>query len=540
MVGEGRLLKVFFYSLAVNPSLSIITINFNNRDGLQKTIESVISQSYTDFEWIVIDGGSTDGSLALIEQYAKHFAYWVSEPDKGIYNAMNKGIKQSLGDYLLFLNSGDRLCDKYVVEDFLKLSFKEDIVSGNIIIDDSIYDVRFSPDEEELSYSYMCEGTILHPSSFIKRELFLKYGDYDESLKIVSDWKFFFICLIQHSCSYRKWERCISSFNTGGISESPKGMILLQSERERVKAEILPYVYRSFSDLNRTNAQLCSSISMSLGVRVGRFLQRIIRKASCVTCILYLELKRAFLGKRSRTNTQERVIVSMTSCAERLKNVPLVVDSLLQNSVKPDLIVLNLSEEEFLETGRSLSASIMNLVDKGIIDIIWTPGNLKAFKQFIPTMKKYPDDIIIAVDDGLVYPKDLIETFLKKHKQNPKSPLSGNFSCVNGVNGHCRYASLVKSDYYGNYIDELFDDQILEMNVDDIFYVFCAALNNVHYQYVGKLFYTNLRSIQAIDGLPDKGKNKTDKALIDYMINKIKDRYHIDMTKINKPLFTFV
>ena len=99
--------------------LSIITINLNNREGLQKTIESVISQTFRDFEWIVIDGGSTDGSAELIKQYAAHFAYWVSESDKGIYNAMNKGIRQAKGEWLQFLNSGDQLyeetteCAKY-------------------------------------------------------------------------------------------------------------------------------------------------------------------------------------------------------------------------------------------------------------------------------------------------------------------------------------------------------------------------------------------------------------------------------------------
>ena len=78
--------------------LSIITVNYNNREGLQRTIDSVVSQTFRDFEWIVIDGGSTDGSKELIKQYADHFSYWVSEPDKGIYNAMNKGILKATGE----------------------------------------------------------------------------------------------------------------------------------------------------------------------------------------------------------------------------------------------------------------------------------------------------------------------------------------------------------------------------------------------------------------------------------------------------------
>lgn len=89
--------------------LSIITVNLNNRDGLKRTIDSVVSQTFTDYEWIVIDGGSNDGSRELIEHYSDHFAYWCSEPDKGIYNAMNKGIAHAKGEWLQFLNSGDVL-----------------------------------------------------------------------------------------------------------------------------------------------------------------------------------------------------------------------------------------------------------------------------------------------------------------------------------------------------------------------------------------------------------------------------------------------
>ena len=115
--------------------LSIITVNLNNRDGLQKTIDSVICQTFRDFEWIVIDGGSTDGSKELIEQYADHFAYWVSEPDKGIYNAMNKGIKVAKGEYLQFLNSGDSLWNETTLQGVVPFfSGTTDIFYGDVAI----------------------------------------------------------------------------------------------------------------------------------------------------------------------------------------------------------------------------------------------------------------------------------------------------------------------------------------------------------------------------------------------------------------------
>jgi len=115
----------------MQPKLSIITVNLNNAEGLRKTIESVVTQTFTDFEYIIIDGGSTDGSVEIIKLYADKITYWVSEPDKGIYNGMNKGIMVAKGEYCQFLNSGDWL----VNENVLKEVFADvDIVYGDLKI----------------------------------------------------------------------------------------------------------------------------------------------------------------------------------------------------------------------------------------------------------------------------------------------------------------------------------------------------------------------------------------------------------------------
>lgn len=114
--------------------ISIITINFNNKNGLIKTLNSVISQTCKEFEWIIIDGGSTDGSKELLENYSEHITYWVSEPDNGIYHAMNKGIRVAKGDYLQFLNSGDYLANNKTIEDFYNENFTDDVIYGNAII----------------------------------------------------------------------------------------------------------------------------------------------------------------------------------------------------------------------------------------------------------------------------------------------------------------------------------------------------------------------------------------------------------------------
>ena len=111
--------------------LSIITINYNNLEGLKKTYESVVCQTWTDYEWIIIDGGSTDGSREFIEEHQDKFAYWCSEPDKGVYNAMNKGIAKAQGEYLNFMNSGDRFYDHQTLNEVFSSGFQEDILYGN-------------------------------------------------------------------------------------------------------------------------------------------------------------------------------------------------------------------------------------------------------------------------------------------------------------------------------------------------------------------------------------------------------------------------
>lgn len=177
--------------------LSIITVNLNNREGLQKTIDSVVAQTFKDFEWIVIDGGSTDGSKELIEQYTNRFAYWVSEPDKGIYNAMNKGIKVAKGEYLQFLNSGDWLWENDTLNKVFLSTPKKDVLYGNWVQKDG---TLFSA-PHILDAIYFFQSTLSHQAVFIKRELFLNKL-YDENLQVASDWKHLLSSIVIENHSY--------------------------------------------------------------------------------------------------------------------------------------------------------------------------------------------------------------------------------------------------------------------------------------------------------------------------------------------------
>ncbi len=169
-------------------SFSIITINYNNTSGLKKTIDSVKSQTYIDFEWIVIDGDSNDGSKELLEKYQEHFAYWCSEPDTGIYNAINKGLSHATGEYVQFLNSGDWLYDSTSLEKALaQIDGKYDIYYGDMVqVNDGgkLNPIRY-PDE--LGFLFFPYNNICHQATFYKRSLF-ENNPYDESFSIVSDW----------------------------------------------------------------------------------------------------------------------------------------------------------------------------------------------------------------------------------------------------------------------------------------------------------------------------------------------------------------
>jgi len=236
--------------------LSVITINFNNRNGLEKTILSIINQTYNSIEYIVIDGGSTDGSVEIIKQYAPEIDYWISERDAGIYNAMNKGIVKATGDYLLFMNSGDSLVDCFVLEKFTSFEFSEDIVYGNVYFTGGSEKSAWCP-PAKLTFNHFVENSIPHQASFIKRKLFNTVGLYDEQLKISSDWKFFLDAIIKFKCTYKKVELYIADFDVNGLSNNSA---LVESEKFSVITK--QYAALLF-EAYRANFKIASNVKRS-------------------------------------------------------------------------------------------------------------------------------------------------------------------------------------------------------------------------------------------------------------------------------------
>lgn len=215
------------------PKISIITVNYNNLKGLKRTVESVVGQTWKEFEYIIIDGGSTDGSTAFLNENAHLFDYWVSEPDNGVYHAMNKAIAQAKGEYLLFLNSGDHFYSDNILSQIQEEIYQHDLIYFNLqVVEGEKTFVKEYP--EVLSFAYFVNDTLPHPATFIKKEAFYSCGMYKEDFKIMSDWKFFLDAICKYNLTYKKRNTILSTFYIGGISSNPMNRNVKFQEKQWV------------------------------------------------------------------------------------------------------------------------------------------------------------------------------------------------------------------------------------------------------------------------------------------------------------------
>ena len=206
--------------------LSIVTVCYNEKD-IGRTCESIVSQSCQDFEWIVVDGGSTDGSLEVIKHYKERIDILISEPDNGIYDAMNKGIRLAKGKWINFMNGGDTFADNGIVGDFLHFAGDNpaaDVIYGdfNRMLPDG--GVRKSEFPDVVDKVFFYNKSVNHQASFIRSRLFRRFGMYDETFRIAADmdkWLMF----VNNGCLFRHWERYVANFYLDGISSTHKQLL---------------------------------------------------------------------------------------------------------------------------------------------------------------------------------------------------------------------------------------------------------------------------------------------------------------------------
>ncbi|MDJ0699529.1 MAG: glycosyltransferase family 2 protein [Woeseiaceae bacterium] len=231
--------------------VSIVTVCFNSAATIRDAIDSVLAQSHPDVEYIIIDGGSTDDTMKIVSEYEDRIATVVSEPDQGIYDAMNKGIRAATGDIVGILNSDDFFASKDVVADVVQ-AFRENeeagIVFGDVVFvspEDLNYVKRYYSSRHfkpwKLRFGYMPP----HPATFVRRDLYTRYGEYNLEFRIAADYEMYVRWLIRNEVRFRRIDEVLVRMRLGGISTAGlrSSMVL---NREIVRACVDNGLYTNF------------------------------------------------------------------------------------------------------------------------------------------------------------------------------------------------------------------------------------------------------------------------------------------------------
>lgn len=236
------------------PKVTIVTVVFNASDEIETTLKSITSQSYVNKEIIVIDGGSTDGTIQLVERYAHKIDCFKTEKDKGIYDAMNKGIKYSSGDWICFMNAGDTFFNQKTIQDL----FEKEVISHDILAGDCIADYKsFTKllkvkDIREINYGMI----FCHQSVIVKADIY-REKMFDLSFKIASDFNFFYWCHLANK-KIRIYDFPFSIISTGGVSDTMKLKVILEN-RKIVRQSSKTNLYIEFKYLLKIISTLIKS-----------------------------------------------------------------------------------------------------------------------------------------------------------------------------------------------------------------------------------------------------------------------------------------
>lgn len=219
------------------PEFSIITICLNEAHGMEQTCESIIQQKYSNYEWIVVDGASTDSTLDILDRYHERITTLVTEADDGIYDAMNKGIELSRGKYLVFMNGGDRFSSSEVL-DWVAQAPQADLIYGQLELNEPGGELLSPP--EKIRCDYLIKHMIHHQAAFFHRSLFGCFGLYDTSYRIAADYEFFSRILLKGEISHHYIAKPIAIFDYGGISRNQNYRQLRKRENHRIRAKYFP------------------------------------------------------------------------------------------------------------------------------------------------------------------------------------------------------------------------------------------------------------------------------------------------------------
>ena len=252
--------------------ISVITINYNNASGLRRTLDSVFSQDYKSIESIVIDGGSTDLSKSTIIAFEDKIRYWISETDTGPYQAMNRGIEQAKGDYLLFLNSGDVFSSQNALSEFVGHGqFSGDVIYGDYLFVQG--GKKNYPDQ--LSPYYFMRTSLPHQSTLFSKRVFELMGPYDESYKLSGDRSFYLASFLDGRFEFRHVPVPLSVFDLRGMSNDPATRELKLMEDDRLFRDHYGVYYEDMKLLAQKELELSAARRNSVNGYLKRLLRRL-------------------------------------------------------------------------------------------------------------------------------------------------------------------------------------------------------------------------------------------------------------------------
>lgn len=249
------------------PRFSIVTVCLNTAGDIARTVESVLSQDGADYEYIVIDGGSTDGTLEILQSYGKRISVLVSEPDSGIFNAMNKAIRLSIGEYIYFLNSGDVFASNDILKKMNDLTGSSDLIYWDFLVEITPNLIIRKNVPSKLTKAYFMIDSIPHQATFIKRELFNRTGLYREDLKFTSDYEHSLRIFLSPNYSLLHIPLAVSVYNLRGVTASKNNKRVFKEERSILQKQYFgPGEYKKLRILSPFLSLFLKIIPVAIGI----------------------------------------------------------------------------------------------------------------------------------------------------------------------------------------------------------------------------------------------------------------------------------
>lgn len=261
----------------MSPKITIVIATYNSAKTLEQSIASVIGQTYSNIELVIIDGGSTDNTRDIIRKYEKSISFWVSENDKGIYDAFNKGVQHATGEYIQFLGSDDSLCESTTIEQVAdNLSNDVDILSANVwVVDEKTNFQQLACNSCAIEKRKFDGGMIPHPGMFVRREILLEHP-FDITYRIAADYLFFLSCYYNNEYIFKFIDLPIVFFSSCGISSTSKVQLREENERIWKQFNINPKNFEG-NKIKRLMKAMLKKIGIFLLLKV--FINKYIRKS---------------------------------------------------------------------------------------------------------------------------------------------------------------------------------------------------------------------------------------------------------------------